>query len=65
MPVLSIVRYRIDNTFKKGGVIMKLEDFIIDLYCDGMATDVEQLMACDSTSCFTNSTSGGCFCQTD
>ncbi|WP_455504576.1 hypothetical protein [Blautia sp.] len=44
---------------------MRLEDFIVDLYYDGLATDAEQLMTCDDTSCFTNCTSSGCFCQTD
>lgn len=44
---------------------MKLDNFIVDLYNDGHATDIEHLMACDSTSCFTNCTSGGCFCQSD
>ena len=39
--------------------------FVVDLYSDGTVTETERLMACDDTSCFTNFTSSGCFCQTD
>lgn len=44
---------------------MGVDEFIVDVYSDGMATDTERLMSCDDTSCFVNCTSGGCFCQTD